>query len=348
MDHPEAKGARVTHIRSFQSALRTLPVWMVIFLLLSPAHANGQGGRWALLVAGVSGDPELQKQYLQEVRDLHSTLLESLQFAYDHVYVLFDDPAKDPALVQYQSTRENLARVCREIAGRAGRNDLMFVFIDGHGSFDQQTYKLNLVGPDPNADELAAFIYAIPAQRFIVVNATSASGASLAAFSGKEKIVITATKSGNERNQTHFGRFFVEALKNNSADMDKTGRVSLLEAFDYAAQKVEEFYTKEGALQTEHPVLDDNGDSQGQAKPGPENGEGLLARTTFLDAGAPQITEGRLTQAEQTLAREAQMLEQQIETLKYAKAGMNQDDYEKKLENLLLRLAQVNAKLRKK
>jgi hypothetical protein len=269
-----------------------------------------------------------------------------LQFAFDHVFVLFDDPAKDPALAQYKSTRENLAKVCRDVAGRAGRDDLVFVFIEGHGSFDQNSYKLNLVGPDPNAEELAAMLYAIPAQHFIVVNATSASGASLAALSRKGRIVITATKSGNERNRTHFGHFFVEALKNNNADVDKNGRVSALEAFSYAAQKVEEHYTKEGELQTEHAVLDDNGDGQGQAKPAPENGEGLLARTTYLDPGGTLLTRRKLTQQEQELAKEAQSLEQQIEALKYEKAKMNEAEYEKKLESLLLRLAEINAKLR--
>ncbi len=310
--------------------------------------ADGVGGRWAILLAGVSGDPELQKRYLREISSLHSTLQGRLQFGYDHVYVLFDDPARDPSLVKYRSTRENLDRVCREIAGRADKSDLVFVFIDGHGSFEDGVYKLNLVGPDPTAEELAATLYSIPASRFIVVNATSASGASIPALSGKDRIVIAATKSGNERNQTHLGQFFVEALENNNADVDKSGRVSMLEAFTYAAQKVEELYVKERSLQTEHPVLDDNGDSQAQAKPGPENGEGLLARTTYLDAGAPQMTEGKATQEQQELAREAETLEKQIEVLKYAKAGMKEDEYDKQLENLLLRLAQVNAKLRKK
>ncbi len=309
--------------------------------------AQPQGGRWAILISGVSGDPELQKQYLQELGDLHSTLLGPLQFAYDHVFVLADETAKDQALVQYRSTRENLQRVCRDIAARSGKDDLVFVFIDGHGSFDRDSYKLNLVGPDPDAEELAAMLYSIPARHFVVVNATSASGASLAALSGKGRIVITATKSGNERNQTHLGQYFVEALRNNSADVDKSGRVSVLEAFVYAAQKVEERYTKEGALQTEHAVLDDNGDGQGQAKPGPENGEGLLARTTYLDAGAPLMTKGKQAQEEQDLVAEAQSLERQIEALKYAKAGMDEAEYQNKLEGLLLRLAQVNAKLRK-
>ncbi len=323
-------------------------VGLALSILPLAAQANGIGGRWAILVAGISGDPELQKLYLHELSSLHATLQGRLQFAYDHVYVLFDDPTLDPSLVKYRATRENLQKVCSEVAARAGKNDLVFVFLEGHGSFDQNSYKLNLVGPDPNADELAAMFYAIPAQHFVIVNATSASGASLSALSGKGRIVITATKSGSERNQTHLGQYLIEAFENNNADTDKSGRVSILEAFSYAARKVEEHYAKERSLQSEHPVLDDNGDRQGQANPGPENGEGLLARTTYLDPGAPQLTEGRLTQEEQELTKEAQALEGQIEALKYAKAGMKEDEYEKKLESLLLKLAQINAKLRKK
>ncbi len=321
-------------------------IWLCFCIPAAPA--DGPGGRWAILVAGVSGDPELQNLYLEELRDLHATLQGPLQFAYDHVYVLFDDPARDPSLVKYKSTRENLQKVCHEIAGRSGKDDLVFVFIEGHGSFDQDVYKLNLVGPDPNAEALTAMLYSIPAQRFVVVNATSASGATLAPLSGKGRIVITATKSGNERNQTHFGRYFVDAFKKDNADLDKNGRVSLLEAFNYARQKVEEHYTKEGELQTEHPVLDDDGEGQGTADPKPENGEGLLARATYLDAGAPRLAEGNLAPEDQKLVKEAESLEQQIAALKYAKSGMSEAEYEKKLEDLLLRLAQVNAKLRKK
>jgi hypothetical protein len=322
-------------------------LFLSLFLFVSVAYGAEQNGRWAILLAGVSGDPELQKLYLQELKDLSAALQGPLQFAFDHVFVLSDDPTKDPALVQQQSTRANLEKVCRDVARRSGKDDLVFVFFEGHGSSDQNSYKLNLVGPDPNAEELAAMIYSIPAQRFIVVVATSASGASLSALSHSKGIVVTATKSGSERNLTHFGQFFVEGLKNNNADIDKSGRVSMLEAYGYAAQKVEEYYAKEGQLQTEHPVLEDTGDGKGQAKPGPENGEGFLARTTYLDAGGPLLTRGKLTPEEQELAKEAQALEERLEALKYAKAGMNEAEYMEKLEALLVRLAEVNAKLRK-
>ncbi len=323
----------------------------VLFLLVmictpGRAMADGRDGRWAILIAGVSGDPALQTEYLRELRDLRDTLDSGLKFRKDQVFVLFDDVSKDPELIQYQSTRENLARVCRDIARRAVQDDFVFVFILGHGSYDGTSYKLNLVGPDPTAPELAATLYSIPARHFLVVNTTTCSGASLQSLTGPGRVIVTSTHGGNEKNLTHMGGFFVEALRDNHADVDKNGRVSVLEAFNYAKRKVEDYYSSEGNIQTEHALLDDNGDGQGHLIPGPDNGDGLLARSTYLDAGPAALSaEGP---ERQKLALEAQSLEKQVEALKYAKSGMPEAEYEKKLEDLLLRLSQVNAKLRQR
>jgi hypothetical protein len=310
-------------------------------------RANGQD-RWAILVAGISGDPALQEVFLKEIVRLRTILEEQLSFDRQRVIALFDDPAKAPDAIQFKSTRENLEKVGKDLAGRVGKDDLVFVFLLGHGSADGKSYKLNLVGRDPTADELAGMLYRIPAQRFVVVNTTTCSGASVDALSQPGKIIVTATKSGSEKNQTHMGGFFIEALENNNADQDKNGRVSILEAFNYAVLKVEERYDKEGNLQTEHPVLDDNGDVKASAKPSPENGDGFLARTTYLDAGSGLPANAALSPGEQALVREAQELEKKIEALKYDKPNLSETEYEQKLEALLLQLAEINAKLRKK
>ncbi len=313
--------------------------------LFSSGRAE-QDGRWAILLAGVSGDPELQKTYLKEITEMHSILEESLGFPSDQIIVLFDDPAMDPGLIQHKATRENLISVCRDLATRVKKDDIVFVFLEGHGDYDGKIYKLNLVGPDPNAEMLAAVLYSIPAQRFILVNATNCSGGSIPAFSRKGTIVITATKSGREKNLTHMGGFFVEAFKNNAADSDKDGRVSIMEAFSYASYKVTEYYENERNLQTEHPVLDDNGDAIAQSEPGPDNGEGFLARTTFLDTGLSSLAQEKQTPEQIELVRQARELERQIEALKYAKSEMPEAEYEKKLEELLLKLARINLKIR--
>jgi hypothetical protein len=150
-----------------------------------------------------------------------------------------------------------------------------------------------------------------------------------------------------EKNQTHMGGYFVESLENNAADSNKDERMSVLETFIYTSQKVEDHYKNLGNLQTEHSVLDDNGDAQGQSDPNPENEEGLLARTTFFDSGGRPDILKNLTSEQRELTLEARELERQIEALKYNKAEMPQSDYEKKLEELLLELARINAKLQK-
>ncbi len=311
----------------------------------SGAAADGTAARWAILVAGVSGDPELHNSFLKQLKRLRSVLEGTMGFTHDRVVALAEDPAADTALVQFKSTRENLEKVCRELSSRVRQDDLVFVFFLGHGSAEGNVYKFNLVGPDPTAADLARILYAIPSQHFVIVNTTTCSGASLPVLARKGSIVLTATKSGYEKNQTHLAEYFIEALEAGNADTDKNGRISVLEAFNYASLKVGEYYTREGHLQTEHPVLDDNGDAQAHDRPSPDNGDGLLARTTYLDAGAAAAAAS--TPGGRELEQAAQELEKQIENLKYRKSAMPADEYERELEALLLKLAQVNAKLRK-
>jgi hypothetical protein len=325
-----------------------LAVILALVVWVQTIYGAEPDNRCAILLAGKSGDPDLQKRYLQEIRKLHSLLVGPLGFPRDRVTVLFDEPPMDPDLIQHPSTRAGLEQACLNLSKRVKKADLVFVFIEGHGSYDGKTYKLNLVGsPDPTASELASILYSIPAKRFVVVNATNCSGGSLPALSGEGKIVITATKSGMENNLTHMGQYFVEALENSAADANKDDRVSVIEAFFYTKQKVEDHYKNTDNLQTEHPILDDNGDAEGQSDPSPESKEGLLARTTFFDAGSSLEALKAVTPEQQELELEAREVEKQIETLKYQKAEMPQSDYEKKLEELLLKLARINAKLQK-
>jgi hypothetical protein len=326
-----------------------LKMALLLLICLGPHAVQGaeRDGRWAILIAGASGDPDLKKAYLKELTDFRSILQGPLGFPRDQVVALFEDPSKGPGIIQRGSTREDLQAVCRDLAGRARQEDTVFVFIEGHGDYDGRTYKLQLVGPDLTAEELAPLLYSIPARFFVVVNATSGSGGSLPAFSQKGKIVITATKSGMEKNITHLGQYFIDAFRNNAADSDKDGRVSMMEAFFYSSRMVEEYYKDERSLQTEHPVLDDNGDGQAQSKPGPDNGEGLLARMVFLENETAANMRANLTREQQQGVREARDLVMQIEALKFAKSKMTEAEYEKQLEVLLLRLAQINEKLPK-
>ena len=127
----------------------------------------------------------------------------------------------------------------------------------GHGTFDGTEYKFNLPGPDISGTELAGLLNKIPAGRQLVVDMTSASGGAVAALKKDNRVVITATKSGTEKNATVFARYWVEALRDPAADVDKNETISALEAFQYAEKKTGQFYTEQKRLATEHPQVDD-------------------------------------------------------------------------------------------
>ena len=220
------------------------------------------------------------------------------------------------------------------MARDAKPNDAFVLMLIGHGSFDGYDYKINLPGPDLSGVELGALLDRIGCTRQLVVNMTSASGGSRAALEKANRVVITATKSGNEKNATVFARFWVEALRDPSADTDKNETVSALEAFTYADTKTAQFYETQKRLATEHPILEDTGQGDGERKPSPENGEGLkAAQFALLRIGAAQIAAS--TPEKKALLEKRDALEEQIDKLKYEKAAMPADEYKKQLQDLL-------------
>jgi hypothetical protein len=140
--------------------------------------------------------------------------------------------------------------------------------------------------------------------------------------------VITATKTGGERNETQFPEFFVAAYSDPSADRDRNGHVSVGEAFEYAKAKVVQAVQQKGLLLTEHAVMEDGG-------------EGRLASTLFLGTGRAEGTLAidRSDPAMKALADEKDAIDQQIAALKLKKSTMDEAQYDAQLEKLLTELA---------
>lgn len=224
----------------------------------------------------------------------------------------------------------------------------LWLILIGHGSFDGKEAWFNLRGPDFSAGELAAWLR--PFQRpMAIINSASCSGPFLNKLSATNRVVITATRSGNEQNFARFGQYFAQALTDPQADIDQDGQVSLLEAFLTGSHEANEFYKAKGRLVTEHALIDDNGDGLGtpvewfrglrttkQAKEGAE-ADGLLAQQFCL---VPSLAERALS-PEQIAQRDA--LEKQVLVLREKKAQLPEDDYYQQLEALLLQLARFYA-----
>jgi hypothetical protein len=243
-------------------------------------------------------------------------------------------------------TRDQVRAAFAQISREAKADDALVVMLVGHGTYDGVEYKINLKGPDLSAAELASLLDRVPAKRQLVVNMTSSSGGSMDVLRKHERIVITATKSGTEKNATIFAKYWAEALTDPAADTDKNETISALEAFKYAEQKTAGYYETNKRLATEHAVLEDTGKGEGVKAPSAENGEGLLA------GRFPLVRRGTLASAasdphKKELVGKKEQLEQQIDALKYQKAAMPAEEYKKQLGALLLELAKTQEEIDK-
>jgi len=218
--------------------------------------------------------------------------------------------------------------------------DLLALVLIGHGTAQGARVRFNLPGPDLSPAELAAALDAITDRTVVVVNTASASGPFMPALAGPDRVVITATSIGAENQHTRFGGHFVSAFAKAAADKDKNRRVSLLEAFDYARAEVARAYHQDARLQTEHAMLDDNGDGDGVRAPTTGGGDGMHAARVHLAAlNVPYSNDSAGARARLALSIDARRLVDHIEALKRLKPSLEASEFEQRLEVLLLELA---------
>jgi hypothetical protein len=166
------------------------------------------------------------------------------------------------------------------------------------------------------------------------VNTASSSGAFLEPLAGPARTIVTATKTGGERNEPVFAQYFVEALDAEAADRDRNGRVSVQEAFDYAAAKVKAAYEQKGTILTEHATLDDGS-------------QGKLAATMYLAPVRSRAAGAQnLDPALRALLEQRDTLERQVNDLRLKKDAMPAAQYEEQLEKLLTELALKSRQIR--
>ena len=317
--------------------------YFTLFLLVSTNLRADE----LVLVVGVGGEEAYAKQFEQWAQSWQSVAQES-QFK---LHRIGPGAEKTPHAVPESSGNEgslndkqHLQQLLSDLA-TADTAPLWVVMI-GHGTFQQGLANFNLRGPDISADEFAESLK--PAERpLVLIHAFSSSGPWLAKLSGKDRIIITATRGGDEQNFSRFGQFLASAISDTTADLDHDLNVSLLEAFIKASSDTARFYENEGRLQTEHPLIDDNGDALG-TPPTFFRGVRIVQQATNNKAPDGQRALTTLTRrsewTQQFSAEQKQqisILETQINELRQKKETLEEDDYFAQLEPLLVELARV-------
>jgi hypothetical protein len=298
------------------SLLLTLCVGAAPVLQGPPPHV--------LILTGLGGEPKYRQEFTAQAKSIVAGL-QRFRVPPERITWLAE---AEEAGAAGRATKQRVEQELQRISGAAAPGDPVILIFIGHGS-QQQEPQLNLPGPDLTAGDLARMLDGLGDRPVAMVIAASASGGFVDRLARPGRLVITATKSGTERNESRFGHWLAEAFTKGAADTDKDGAMSLLEAFTFAATEVRREYESTNRLLTEHARVSDST---------------LARRFTFTTAAGASAPADPAVRA---LQERKQALEAQIAALRERKSRMDSTAYERELETLLRELAGVNQELRR-
>jgi hypothetical protein len=321
--------------------LKTVAV-LVVLLTAAPAAA---AETYVAVIVGLGGEPEHAETFRRWAGSLVDHAAGPLGIPPERILYLAEDPQQDPKRATGKATKEAVVQGLSAIATGARADDVVFVVLIGHGTWDGKVAKFNLPGPDMTAADFAAVLKQAGTKNIVFVNTASASGPFVEALAGVARVVVTATRTGAEKFATLFGGYFVDALAGASADADKNRRVSVLEAFNAAKIDVARAYEQRGIMLTERALLDDSGDGEGSLEPAVNGTDGSAAAVLSLGTPVAALALPEDPKLRQ-LYEERRALEQQAESLKLLKASLPPAEYAAQLEKVLIDLARKTREIR--
>ena len=304
------------------------------------APANAQTTHLALIV-GLAGEPEHAGTFARWANTLVET---SARLGVKPENLIYLAEKADAKQATGRSTKDEVAKAFDKLAAAAGEEDVVFIVLIGHGTFDGKIAKFNLPGPDMTPADFEPLLKRLKSRHVVFVNTASSSGPFMDTLAAPGRTIVTATRTGREQFATLFGGYFVDALAGTDADADKNRSVSVLEAFNWARREVANAYEREGIMKTENALLNDSG-GEGSADPKPDGKQGQHAAVLSLgraDANDPLPADPKL----RALYQERRELERRVEVLRLMKGAMPADRYASELEKLATEIAVKTRQIR--
>ena len=293
------------------------------------------------LIVGLAGEPEHAETFARWANTLVET---SVRLGVKPENLVYLAEKADAKQATGRSTKDEVAKAFDRLAAAAGEEDVVFIVLIGHGTFDGKIAKFNLPGPDMTPADFEPLLKRLKSRHVVFVNTASSSGPFMETLAAPGRTIVTATRTGREQFATLFGGYFVDALAGTDADADKNRSVSVLEAFTWARREVANAYEREGIMKTENALLNDSG-GEGSADPKADGKQGQHAAVLSLgraDANDPLPADPKL----RALYQERRELERRVEALRLMKGAMPADRYAGELEKLATEIAVKTRQIR--
>ena len=177
-----------------------MPLRLAAFFALAlfaavPASAQST---YVAIVVGLAGEAEHAELFQRWGATLYDA---AVKLGVESPIYLAEKPDVDAKRITGRSTKEEVAKAFEKLKA-AAEDDVVFVVLIGHGSFDGKVAKFNLPGPDMTAADFDALLKGIRSRHVVFANTASASGPFVQALAGPGRTIVAATRTGAECAET--------------------------------------------------------------------------------------------------------------------------------------------------
>ena len=211
-----------------------------------PAAPAAPGHAYALVIVSQSGGGIYAQRYEDWATRFHGYLTRKAGLSAGNVTVLAGDKDIGAACVEKKgATREDVAAALEKFRARTRPEDQFALILMGHGTALTDPVTISLPGPDPDMEEIAKMLDAVPAGKQIVLNFLPGAGNALELLAKPGRVNLSAF-SVNERNDSLLPEFLLMALETGKADGNGAahgagkadGAVTVLEAYHWSVREL--------------------------------------------------------------------------------------------------------------
>ena len=211
-----------------------------------------------MLIVGLSGERAVAQRQANELAAWQELFLAQGVPQERTITILTEDavagtrPALEveeaqPPATRPSTTRDAILAQLREWRSSLGAQDDAVVVLIGLGTIRNNIYQFQIKGPRLSGEDLKTGL-AGNARSYTII-ATGPGGSALAdLLAGPNRVIISATASAGEINQTQFGQLWAEAAR-------ETPQGNILEILQLTDQKVGTFYKDAELARTETALL---------------------------------------------------------------------------------------------
>ncbi len=241
--------------------------------------------RYAVLIAGGWNPASNHVRYWNDLATMYD-ILRSTGYAAQNIYVIYADgvPRDSSMPVHYSATRANIANVFNELSGKISGNDTLYIMLNDHGDLNRLC--LFWYGYMTNTD-FARELNKVHPKCTIIQMKQCYSGSFIPPLTGVGRIIMSSC-AANQLSYAHssliFGEFtywYFAALTgrkpdftgNVNADSNNNGKISILEAYNFA---------RSNDTKPETPYFEDSGVPPAVTGPIPSGRDGYLSDNLYL------------------------------------------------------------------